>query len=108
MWVVEARLREGTRHINPRRTFYLDEDTYQIALTDHYDQRGNLWRSSEAHTINYYEVPTYWSTLEAHYDLQSGRYVANGLDNQDPVNTFNVELSPSEYTPQALRTRGRR
>jgi hypothetical protein len=41
-------------------------------------------------------------------DLLSGRYVAVGMDNQDPVNTFNVELSPSNYTPQALRTRGRR
>jgi hypothetical protein len=108
VWVIEATLRDGTRHINPRRTFYLDEDTYQIALIDHYDQRGNLWRSSEAHTINFYEVPTYWSTIESHMDLQSGRYIANGIDNQDPVNTFNVQLSPSNYTPQALRTRGRR
>lgn len=108
VWVVDARLRSGTRHINSRRTFYLDEDTYQIALTDHYDQRGNLWRASEAHTINFYDVPTYWSSIETHYDLQSGRYVATGLDNRDPVNTFNVELSPSNYTPQALRTRGRR
>jgi hypothetical protein len=108
VWIVDARLRDGTRHINSRRTFYMDEDTYQIALIDHYDQRGELWRASEAHTINYYEVPTYWSTIETHMDLQSGRYVATGLDNQDPVNTFNVPLSASSYTPQALRTRGRR
>ena len=108
VWVIEATLRDGTRHINPRRTFYLDEDTYQIALIDHYDQRGDLWRASEAHTVNYYDVPTYWSTIETHMDLQSGRFVATGLDNQDPVNTFNVELRPSNYTPQALRTRGRR
>ncbi len=108
VWIIDAHLRDGTRHINSRRTFYLDEDTYQIALIDHYDQRGELWRASEAHTINYYEVPTYWSTIETHMDLQSGRYVATGLDNQDPVNTFNVPLSASSYTPQALRTRGRR
>jgi hypothetical protein len=108
VWIVEATLREGTRHIHPRRTFYLDEDSYQIALTDHYDQRGNLWRVSEAHTINYYELPTYWSTILSHMDLQSGRYVSTGLDNQDPVPNFNVELSPSNYTPQALRIRGRR
>jgi len=108
VWIVDARLRDGTRHINSRRTFYLDEDTYQIALIDHYDQRGELWRSSEAHTISYYDVPTYWSSIESHMDLQSGRYVATGLDNQDPVNTFNVPLSISSYTPQALRTRGRR
>ncbi|WP_376691666.1 DUF1329 domain-containing protein [Wenzhouxiangella sp. EGI_FJ10409] len=108
VWVIEANLKDGTRHTHPRRTFYLDEDSYQIALTDHYDQRGELWRVSEAHTINYYELPTYWSSILSHMDLQSGRYVATGLDNQDPVPSFNVKLSPSNYTPQALRTRGRR
>ena len=108
VWIVDARLREGTRHINSRRTFYLDEDSYQIALIDHYDRRGELWRASEAHSINFYEVPTYWTTIETHMDLQSGRYVSTGLDNRDPVNTFDQDLSPSDYTPQALRTRGRR
>lgn len=108
VWIVEARLKEGMRHINSRRTFFLDEDSYQIVLVDHYDNRDQLWRFSEGHCINYYDMPTFWSTIEAHYDLQSGRYVAQGLDNQDPVNTFNVEMSESQFTPQALRTRGRR
>ncbi|NDY95759.1 DUF1329 domain-containing protein [Wenzhouxiangella sp. C33] len=108
VWVIEAELRPEFRHINSRRTFYLDEDSYQILLTDHYDGRGELWRASESHAINYYDVPTFWSSIEVHMDLQSGRYIANGLDNQDPVNTFDVPLSPSSYTPQALRTRGRR
>ena len=108
VWVVEATVREDTRHINSRRTFYLDEDTYQIAVINHYDSRGDMWRLSEAHTINFYEVPTYWATIEASLDLQSGRYIANGIDNNDPANTFNETLSPSDYTPQALRTRGRR
>jgi len=108
VWVVEATLREGTRHINSRRTFYLDEDTYQIAVINHYDSRGDMWRLSEAHTINFYEVPTFWATIESSLDLQSGRYIANGIDNGDPVNTFNETLNPSDYTPQALRARGRR
>ncbi|NIP19424.1 MAG: DUF1329 domain-containing protein, partial [Xanthomonadales bacterium] len=37
VWVVEAQLREGMRHINPRRIYYLDEDSYQILLAEHYD-----------------------------------------------------------------------
>ncbi len=108
VWVVEATLRDGTRHINPRRTMYIEADSYQIAVIDHYDQRGNMWRLSEAHTINFYDIPTLWATLESSLDLQSGRYIVNGLDNQDPVATFQETLSPSNYTPQALRTRGRR
>ena len=108
VWVVEATLKEGMRHINPKRTFYMDEDSYQIVLIDHYDARLELWRSSEAHCINYYDVPTFWSTIEVHYDLQSGRYVGQGFDNTMPVNTFNVEMQPTQFTPQALRSRGRR
>ncbi|MGB5291496.1 MAG: DUF1329 domain-containing protein [Lysobacterales bacterium] len=108
VWVIDATLKEGMRHINAKRTYYLDEDSYQIALIDHYDGRLQLWRASECHMINYYEVPTIWSTIETHYDLQSGRYVAQGFDNTTAVNTFNVELQPTQFTPQALRTRGRR
>ncbi len=108
VWVIEADLKEGMRHINAKRTYYLDEDSYQIALIDHYDGRLQLWRASEAHVINYYDVPTIWSTIEVHYDLQSGRYVGQGFDNTTAVNTFNVEMQPAQYTPQALRTRGRR
>ena len=108
VWVIEANLKDGMRHINAKRTFYLDEDSYQIVLIDHYDGRGQLWRASECHSINYYDVPTTWSTIETHMDLQSGRYVAQGFDNMTAVNTFNVEMQPSQYTPQALRTRGRR
>jgi len=108
VYVIEANLREGFRHINSRRTFFLDEDSYQIMLIDHYDKRGELWRFSEAHSINYYEVPTFWSTIESHHDLQSGRYIAVGLDNQTQVNSFNLSLSESNYTPAALRKRGRR
>lgn len=108
VWVIEATLKEGMRHINARRTYYLDEDSYQIVLIDHYDGRDQLWRASEAHPINYYDVPTIWSTIEVHYDLQSGRYVGQGFDNTMPVNTFNVELEATQFTPQALRSRGRR
>ena len=108
VWVIEADLKPGMRHINPKRTYYLDEDSYQILLIDHYDARLELWRVSEAHCINYYDVPTFWSTIETHYDLQSGRYVAQGFDNTYPVNTFDADLNPGQFTPQALRTRGRR
>jgi len=108
VWVVEATLKPGKRHINKRRTYYLDEDSWQIVLTDHYDKRGQLWRYSEGHPINYYDVPLLWTTIETHNDLQNGRYLAVGLDNHDPVNTFNVELNEADFTPQALRKRGRR
>ena len=106
IWVVEANLKPGQRHINPRRTFYLDEDSWQILEVDHYDSQGKLWRYSEAPSVNYYEVPVFWSTLEIHYDLKSGRYLVQGLDNQDPEYDFSFQTTPDMFTPQSLRQRG--
>ena len=108
VWVVDATLREGTSHIYARRTFYLDEDSWQIVAVDHYDRRGQLWRVAEAHGINYYDLPTFWTTLDAIYDLQSGRYTANGFDNQEPMYSFSENLDSGDFTPNALRRAGRR
>ena len=108
VWVVEARLKKGIRHIYARRTFHLDEDTWQIAIADHYDGRGEIWRVSEAHTINYYEVPLTWSTVLTIYDLQNGRYLAMGLDNEYDLPRFDLPLDRKTFTPEALRFLGRR
>ena len=108
VWVVEANLRKGERHINPRRTFYLDEDSYQVLMVDHYDANGELWRYSEAHPISFYEVPAFWSTTEVHYDLQAGRYAAFRLDPTKPLPPFNTVMDPADFTPQALRRKSRR
>jgi len=109
VWVVEATLKEGTRHLYKRRTFYIDEDSWQIVAVDQYDNRDELWRVSEGHGINYYDVPTYWYTVEAHYDLQERRYLAFGLNNEAPYTyDFSVELGPRDFSTGALRRAGRR
>jgi len=108
VWVVEARLRDGYRHINPRRTYYLDEDSYQVLMTDHYDTRGELWRYSEAHPINYYDVPLFWTTIEIHHDLDARRFASYRQDPRKPVSAFNMNVDPREFTPQALRRMGRK
>jgi hypothetical protein len=106
VWVVDATLKQGKRHINSRRTFYIDEDSWQILVIDHYDGQGRMWRYSEAPSITYYEVPLFWSTMENHHDLQSGRYIATGLDNKEAMYDYSFQTSPANYSPQALRTRG--
>jgi hypothetical protein len=108
VYIVEATLREGSRHLYKKRTFYIDEDSWQIMAADLYDNRDQLWRVSEAHSINYYEVPTFWTTLEAHYDMQSGRYLALGLDNESTMYDFDVKRTDKDYSPGALRRAGRR
>jgi len=106
VYIVEANLKPGMRHINPKRTFYLDEDSWQILEIDHYDNQGKMWRYSEAPSVNYYEVPVFWSTLEIHNDLKAGRYLVQGLDNQDPEYNFSFVTKPEMFSPQSLRERG--
>lgn len=109
VWVVDATLKAGQRHLYKRRTFYVDEDSWQILAVDCYDGRDQLWRVQEGHSINYYEIPTFWTTLEVTYDLQSGRYLALGLDNEEPrtVN-FAAKRTAADFTPAAIARRGTR
>jgi hypothetical protein len=108
VWVVEANLKSDTRHTYKKRVFYIDEDSWQVAVTDIYDNRDELYRVGVAHGINYYEVPTQWSTLEVFHDLQSRRYIAMGLDNEAKMYDFSAELKDVNFTSSALRREGRR
>lgn len=101
VWVVEANLRPGTR-----RVFYVDEDSWQILVVEQYDGRGDLWRVSEGFAVNYYEVPCLWTTMEVHTDLQSGRYLAIGMDNELRPYDFSRRLTPADFTPAELRREG--
>ena len=108
VWVVEANLKSDTRHTYKKRVFFIDEDSWQIAVTDIYDARDELYRVGQAHGVNYYEVPTQWSTLEVFHDLQSRRYIAIGLDNETRMYDFSATLKSKDFTPAALRREGRR
>lgn len=106
VWVVDAKLKPGKQHQYARRTFYVDEDSWQVLAVDQYDSRGQLWRASEAHCINYYDVPTFWSTLEVHTDLLAGRYLAVGLDNEQKMYDFGIKQTAGDYSPDSLRRAG--
>ena len=107
VWHVTATLKAGERHIYAKSDFFIDEDTWQAAAIDHYDGRGNLWRVAEAHSLHYFNKQVPWYSLEALYDLQSGRYLALGMKNEEKQSyEFGSVASSSEFTPAALRQAG--
>src|SRR5690606_37249685 len=110
VWVVEATLKDGVRHAYCKRVFYLEEDTWGIAVADLYDQTGELWRVSMAYIKTYYELPVTWSTMEAYHDLQSKRYYVQGMDNEEGSTIDYSQEPPGEryFTPAELRRRGKR
>jgi hypothetical protein len=107
VWVVDSTLKSGVSHLYARRTLYIDEDSWQILAVDCYDRRGQLYRVQEGHVINYYDVPTLWTTLELVMDLSNGRYLALGLDNEEPRTVdFSIKRTLADYQPQVLQRRG--
>ena len=109
VWVVEATLKPGTSHIYSKRVFYLDEDSWTPLATDKYDGRGELWRFAEQHSENWYNVPMIFPTVEVHNDLQSGRYIAMGLRNEEhKIYEPLKDRTPGDYTPSNLRGAGTR
>lgn len=107
VWEVVGTVKPGERHIYAKRHMYIDEDSWQVALVDHYDGRGQLWRVAEGHQQFYYDhqVPAY--TLEALYDVIAGRYLALGMKNEEKHSfEFGFVGKGADYTPNALRNAG--
>ena len=107
VWHVTGTLKAGERHIYAKRDVFIDEDTWQAAVIDHYDGRGALWRVAEAHSQYYYDKQVPWYTVETLHDIISGRYLALGMKNEEKQSyDFNYKASSSDYTPAALRQAG--
>ncbi len=108
VWQVEATLKEGARHLYNKRTFYVDEDSWQIALADHYDDRGELWRTAEGHALQFTNVGANWYVGLTYYDLFSGRYLADLNNEERDAYIFNQQFERKNFTATALRRKGKR
>lgn len=108
VWVVQAELKPGQRHIYKKRVLFIDEDSWNAAIIDQYDEHDQLWRVSMAYLKNYYELPGTWTTMDVYHDLQARRYHVQGLDNEERTTIDYSQVSPGAryFTPQELRRRG--
>ncbi len=84
VWVVEANLKESARHIYKKRVFYVDGDSWQIIMSDSYDGRGELWRTSFITSLYHFGVKGYISRSLMFHDLRASHYVVAKLLNEQP------------------------
>lgn len=75
VWVVQATVKQGMRHTAPKRTFYLDEDSWNLVLADDYDGQGKLTKVREGFLIPVYETGTCDVSAFVQENLSEGRYV---------------------------------
>lgn len=109
VWVIEATLRPGKAHRYPRRTFYLDEDTWQVSLEDDYDSDGQLWRFAEYPAMQFYDALVPWYRAQLIYDFKAGAYLASDLDNESTrPRKWGMKADINVFMPVNLRRLGTR
>lgn len=110
VWVVEATLKEGKRHVVPKRRYYVDEDTWNILLSDGWDAKGDLWRG-------YYVLPLVAPDIPAlvaqtvnwgGFDLQAGGYYFSSSTLEMPVQYQSDQRRPATFfSSESLAEGGR-
>ena len=107
VWVVEATLKPGKRHIYSKRIFYIDEDSWTAVASDEYDLRGQLYRSGFSYQSFSYDVQAPFNDTQGFYDFSSGAYNITGLLGLYSGASYLAEMpSESFWSPEALAGAG--
>ncbi|MFP6850419.1 MAG: DUF1329 domain-containing protein [Pseudomonas sp.] len=110
VWVVEATLKTGKRHVLSRRTFFIDEDSWLIVATDGYDQAGELYRVGITFPFLAYEnkgaVPFLSGQVYSWIDLNKGEYFASSPGEKGSYVTKPELPSVTTFTSSRLAATG--
>ncbi|MES2684087.1 MAG: DUF1329 domain-containing protein [Pseudomonadota bacterium] len=105
VWVIEATERGGKRHAFGKRSFYVDEDSWNVVLVENEDRDGRLWRFQEGHLAMLYENQSANTLPVINYDLKDGRYFINRLLGEDVPAREVDDIKQSEFLPASVRQR---
>ncbi|MBW8845477.1 MAG: DUF1329 domain-containing protein [Burkholderiales bacterium] len=109
VWVIEATVKGGMRHSAPKRTIYLDEDSWAPVLMDDFDGQGKLSKLREGFLIPVYETGTCDVMPMVQYNVLEGRYVFDthtvsvGKDIRWVTEANGPRYKPGFYTADNLR-----
>ena len=106
VWVVEATLKQGQRHVAPRVRVYLDEDTWVAVAGERWDAQGQLWKV----TFNMLTVmPAAPGTIVAgyvSYDMIGGGYFGSTYQPRNRQVDLKAVLPERLFTPESLSGEG--
>ena len=112
VWVVEAELLPGKRHIYKKRVFYWDEDNPVAGMSDQYDSAGKLFRISLSMPIQLYDKDIPYAIPWLVYDFSNNAYIMcgmagngrikAGLDGKGGAQAW----TRRDWSPEAMAARG--
>ena len=108
VWVVDAKVKEGFRHVFGRRVLFLDEDSFQAVLSDNYDARGTLWQHAFVNTYYSPDINAWQAGTSFYHDLNAGSYLAYNLFQERPIGPVlnKMDMQKAQFTPEAVRSLG--
>lgn len=105
VWVVEANLKPGLRHVAPKGRYYLDEDTWTAVLGDRWDAKGQLWKTMWQLPVMMPDLPATTPTVFGFYDLLSNTWFVNGLENEKAQQYKTMPRYPDvTFSPDSLNS----
>lgn len=109
VWVIEATLKSGFRHIYGRRVIYADEDSWRGLWADNYDKRGQLWRVG--YVIYRYapDAQALHRGVSVYHDLVANAYEAGYLVNEAGAGWWRLnrnDMNAQMFNPQVAAQKG--
>lgn len=104
VWVVEAAVKQGKRHVYAKRVMYFDEDSWTMPMRDIYDARGNLWRTAYAALKNAYELPGVVQMPNLFIDFYAPQYVVNfSMHRYKELIDYENVPDETQWTPENIQ-----
>jgi len=108
VWVVEANVKPGVRHVAPKGRYYIDEDTWVAVLGDRWDAKGQLWKTMWQLPVMMPDLPATTPVSFGFYDLLSNTWFANSISNEKSMQYKIMPRYPdAHFTHDALGTGAR-
>ena len=104
VWIINAKLKNGKRHIYHERFFYIDEDSWTIVMEEVLTKKGEIWKVALHGLIQNYFVTLPIYNFSLYHDLNNQTYLLTGLDNEiNKRPRYGFRAKRSDFEPNALR-----
>ncbi len=109
VWVLESSVKPDQRHPVAKRRYHIDEDSWANLMTDGWDEKGNLWRTTLQLGFTAPDMPAYvgGTCWDVFFNLQTGQYVYRcGMGDGLPQYQAVPPRSPNFFASDALAGQG--